>query len=416
MLRLQDVLMIGGIFCSFVTSILLFIKGSNYRHANRQLGIILFSCGWYALLYLLFIGGWLKDIPYIFRIGSPLYYLIPPLSYLYVRSVLYNETSFKQSDWLHFIPAAINFVELMPFYFADTAVKKQVIQDITKDINLIYLKGSGFVPVVVHATLRPVQGVIYLLFQWFILLRYYFIQKKKGHTPLPENKRWLFIFSGFLTTIYVALAVITVTGLRILGSGIDLLELCKGPVLAMNFAFFGFSVYLFFKPNILYGTRTLQPAVTEPQPEEPSSVITPIPENIFTADEIPEENRQTKKELLLHEDLIKNYCEKLELYITEQQAFRKQGLTLNTLSDTLDIPRHHLSHVLNKHYQQRFTDFINMYRVDYIRQRMQDDDWKGMTLEALGEEAGFSSRSTFFSAFKKNTGFSPSEYQKQEGL
>ncbi|MFT3827619.1 MAG: helix-turn-helix domain-containing protein [Chitinophagaceae bacterium] len=419
MLRLHDVFMIWGVFCSFITSFLLFFKSSYHRHANRQLSIILFSCGWYAFIYLLFIGGGLERVPYIFRLGSPLYYLIPPLSYLYVRSTLYNETSFKRSDWLHFIPAVVNLIDLMPFYFADIELKREAVRSIARDLNMSYMKGSGLIPSIIHATLRPIQGVIYFTFQWLLLAKF---AARKSNRQLLQRERlyWLFSFSAFLTLMYLSLGVITIIGWVLLGTGSNIIEIGKIPVLIMNLAFFGFSVYLLFKPSILYGIRMNQDTspdrnliLAKEDPVPAGNLHTPItPIQVI----VSENANGGKKELQLQEEQVKIYCAKLEEYISGQQAFRQQGLTLNSLSETLDIPRHHLSYLLNRHYEQRFTDFINTYRVEYIRLRMTGEDWKELTLEALAEEAGFSSRSTFFAAFKKNTGLSPSEYQKQQSF
>ena len=77
---------------------------------------------------------------------------------------------------------------------------------------------------------------------------------------------------------------------------------------------------------------------------------------------------------------------------------------------------HHLSYVLNTYYKQRFNDFINQYRVNYVLGLLKEMDWKNMKLEALGAEAGFSSRTTFFVTFKKVTGLTPAEYARQAGM
>jgi YesN/AraC family two-component response regulator len=59
-----------------------------------------------------------------------------------------------------------------------------------------------------------------------------------------------------------------------------------------------------------------------------------------------------------------------------------------------------------------FNDVINSYRVNYISEGLKNEQWETLTLEAVGEMAGFNNRITFLNAFKKFTGVTPSQYVK----
>jgi CRP-like cAMP-binding protein len=98
-------------------------------------------------------------------------------------------------------------------------------------------------------------------------------------------------------------------------------------------------------------------------------------------------------------------------YMTEKMAFKQHGLTLLQMSKDLNIPIHSLSYLLNFHYKQSFNAFINKFRIDFIKEKLQHKEkWAHLKIEALGNEGGFSSRSAFFAEFKKHTGFSPATY------
>ena len=101
---------------------------------------------------------------------------------------------------------------------------------------------------------------------------------------------------------------------------------------------------------------------------------------------------------------------RLETYLEESQLYLESGLTLSKLSVAADIPSYKLSELLNNHYKKNFNAYINGWRIQYITQRLKAGDHKFLTLEALANEAGFTSRSSFFTAFKKETGLSPSAY------
>ena len=67
--------------------------------------------------------------------------------------------------------------------------------------------------------------------------------------------------------------------------------------------------------------------------------------------------------------------------------------------------------LLNNHYRKSFADFINIFRVNYVKEKLRKNDaLQQITIEALGNQAGFSSKSNFFLTFKKHTGMSPLEY------
>jgi AraC-like DNA-binding protein len=413
MLDIYDVLLIGGVFCGFITSILLFTQGRFQLHANRLLSLVIFALSWYAFLYLLIKTDWLRHVPGIYRVGSPLYYLIGPCAYLYVRSIIRDESRFRKWDWLHFLPAILHFIELIPFYLADAETKKQVVEAITRKFNNSYQKASGLIPALWHFAFRPFHALIYLVFQWILLFRA--LNRRNNYNILSpafsKIKGWLFVFTALVTLIVLGMIVQAFLGIINANSTVSIVSSGLSTHIVLTFVFFLLSTYLLFKPELLYGT--LKTTIPKPVPPIP---VSPAPGQL--TEDIPEqfakeETRPVRRETLLDEELVILYAKKIEEHLLTRQSFKKQGLTSSQLAVELAMPVHHLSYVLNQHYKQRFTDFINQCRVDYIRRLFKGEEWRKMKLESLGAEAGFSSRSTFFSAFKKITGLTPAEYARQ---
>lgn len=104
---------------------------------------------------------------------------------------------------------------------------------------------------------------------------------------------------------------------------------------------------------------------------------------------------------------------KHQLYILtkamkEERVFQQKKISLNSIAEQLKLSPHQLSSLINEHYQQNFTDFINSYRINFIKDQLKSkSNFQQTTIEALGYEAGFSSKSSFFAVFKKQTGLSP---------
>ncbi|PIB35293.1 hypothetical protein BFP72_07720 [Reichenbachiella sp. 5M10] len=113
----------------------------------------------------------------------------------------------------------------------------------------------------------------------------------------------------------------------------------------------------------------------------------------------------------LQETDLKLYQEKLDYYILHQKPYLNSELTLLDLSSQLDIPRHHLTQLLNSYYQRNFYHFINEHRITEAIRLLENNQSKGNLL-SLAYEVGFHSKSTFNTYFKKVTGTTPSQYRK----
>lgn len=418
MLDIFDMFLVGGVFCGFITSMLLFIQARRYQlYANRLLSLVIFPMCWYVFIYLLIKSGAISHVPDLFKAGSPLYYVIGPCSYLYARSVIMDENRPRKWDWLHFLPAVLHFLELMPFYLADAEVKRQIIRDIGGRFNESYDKGSGLIPAAWHIMFRPVHMSIYLALQWKLLASA--LNKNSNYTlrghVFGAIRVWLFSLTGLMTILIAGLFIQTILGVMIGRPSASAITTGRQMQIVMTFAFFAMSAYLFFKPDILYGTlKTGVVARTRPRAAVP---VADLPEQQVAAspaeENEPAESAVARRETLLNDDLINFYSEKIEQHLLLKESFRKQGLSINQLADELAIPAHHLSYVLNYHYKQRFNDFINRYRVNYVQELFRKEEYGKMKLEILATEAGFLSRSTFFAAFKKITGMTPADYARQ---
>lgn len=103
--------------------------------------------------------------------------------------------------------------------------------------------------------------------------------------------------------------------------------------------------------------------------------------------------------------------EKLKNIMHEKDLYKNPNLTLQDLSIELNISSHQLSQFLNNNLSKNFTSFVNEFRINEACKIMTSND--KLTLESIGYDVGFNSKSTFFAAFKKHTGTTPLNYQLQ---
>lgn len=106
----------------------------------------------------------------------------------------------------------------------------------------------------------------------------------------------------------------------------------------------------------------------------------------------------------------KMLLQQLEDYLRDKQVYRNSNLTIGALAKELKWPKARLSQVLNGHVGLSFTAYINQFRIEDAKQMLKDQGL--LTIEAIGYEVGFGSRSSFFAIFKQQTGLSPKKFQE----
>jgi AraC-like DNA-binding protein len=385
---MSEVIFLGSIFCSIITAYLLFFRLPDYQQfSGRILGfsMLFFSLG--ACIYLLIHSGWILQVPFMFKTAAPVNFLIPPFAYIYIRSVLKDEQKLRAKDYLHFIPAFLVFVNYIPVYFMPALQKQELLQNIMQDFSLSYLTENGYIREKYLFFARMFQSIVYLFFQWKLVVAYkkeLLLDKYEGHTN--EVMKWLKTFNWlFSSTIlgYIILFIIISSDPSLAKS--EQIMLIPGYILA--FSFLGLSSYLLVQPQVLFGLPYVK---SESRSVHDLHIVKN--DTVAVPKEYDEEIFQLKK------------------YFEEQHPYLNNDLNINEVAVALDIPAREVSFIINQHFNQRFTDFVNMYRIKYVNQKIKTGYLNKFTVESLSKEAGFSSKSTFNVAFKKVNQCTPSEY------
>jgi len=127
----------------------------------------------------------------------------------------------------------------------------------------------------------------------------------------------------------------------------------------------------------------------------------------------PRENETVKQQnSILNETATEKVKTKILTYFQKEKPYLNPDLNMTLLSETLKIPKHHLTEVLNSNLGKNFFQFVNEYRVEAVKKELSNPK-NPYSIEAIGFECGFNSKSTFFSVFKNITGQTPMEYKIQ---
>ena len=125
--------------------------------------------------------------------------------------------------------------------------------------------------------------------------------------------------------------------------------------------------------------------------------------------QIIENNRPEEyKESITADNL---YFQKLELLCKEQHIYTDSTLNREKVAEKLGISAGYVSQIVNAVTGDNFANYINQYRVEAVKEMISNSDYENYNLLTMGLESGFTSKTTFYKAFKKITGQTPNEYK-----
>ncbi len=349
---------------------LLTVKRGN-RIANRFLAA-------FVIVIAIGVGGatmasdrFIVQYPHFLKIQDPFYLLGAPLLFLYLRTLIKGRAGSGKKDLLHFLPFALVFLYLLPFYLQSSEAK-------------LFSVGSYFNFWARWSYLRSttliVQFIIYLSLIAAMFVAY---SRKLKHQASPAEKSVLFQVRFMLATL---------TAVWVMGS-------------------LKFVLTLIFPA---YDTQTVDlliPASLSVFVYAMGYIGLKRPEVLTGMDDLPPSPRRYEKSTLTLER-ADTYLQRLLDLMNTEKPYMDGELTLQKLAKAVAISPHHLSQTINEQLNQNFIDFINAYRIEEAKRMLVDPAKRHYSILAVSEEVGFNSKSAFNTAFKKHANMTPSEFRK----
>ena len=386
---MYEIFYLGSLFCALLTVYVLLFKQNALRaYADYLLSAYFVFISFNAAIYLLIYYGLIVNVPHLYKTAAPINFIIPPLAYLYVRAVLYNEKRIAIIDIWHFLPFLLFFINHLPFYLIPIAEKKTIVQAVTDNLDLTYQYQAGLLPESYTFVIRLIQSFIYLIFQWKLIVKF----KKQNEIFEIEHQikmvlKWLKIFTWVTTVYFLAflfLSLFVILKISVFNNW-GAINFIPGALLSSSF--FVMSTYLLTHPGILAGLPFVKY-------RETNSILS---------------NDEVNKIAFIEEDYSKE-IENISNYFNINKPYLNSNLTLSQVSVALNIPIRELSYILNNYFNQRFTDFVNAYRLKFITDKFNESYLDNFTIESVALEAGFATKSGFYKSFKKFYKTTPTEY------
>ena len=116
----------------------------------------------------------------------------------------------------------------------------------------------------------------------------------------------------------------------------------------------------------------------------------------------------------LNAERIGEIVERIIVLMEQEKLYQETELTLQQLAGKLQVPTYLVSQALNEGLKKSFYDLVNGYRVKEAKRLLVDPKNQNFTILSVGFEAGFNSKTTFNTVFKKFTDLTPTEYRDQQ--
>ena len=103
----------------------------------------------------------------------------------------------------------------------------------------------------------------------------------------------------------------------------------------------------------------------------------------------------------------------LDNYLIKTKDFKRKDLSIIDVSRAIEVSPKKVSKAINLIKEVNFNGYINAFRIQEAVSYLQSTEFDYLSIEGIGHEAGFKSKSTFYSAFKKEKNCTPSELRNQ---
>lgn len=111
-------------------------------------------------------------------------------------------------------------------------------------------------------------------------------------------------------------------------------------------------------------------------------------------------------------DSTSKYISQLYTLMNEDELYKNPLLSRLDLANRLEISESYLSKIINEELNKNFIQFVKEYRIECAKELLLNPMFHKYSIEAIGLEAGFNSKSTFYNTFKTQVKVSPNSFRK----
>ncbi|MCJ7932934.1 MAG: helix-turn-helix domain-containing protein [Chryseobacterium sp.] len=379
-----DTIVIVGVIQGAASAISIGCYPSNAPGKRLLSAILLILAFLHVKILLHSLGLWQSPAFHYFPLAIDT--LIQPLFYLYTCSLTEKNFSLDARQLRHFIPVLIFQLHAMIVYAIGLIYSDITTKDFIAERYMHY------------NTIKWTEDV----FALFSAGIYWYLSFRKTQ----RYRHWLFTSQS--ATQYSELAWLRNL---LIGTGILVVLLflssISSTIFQLNNSFLYLEIFYGYLTILIYylsfqGYRTILAAEVQiirlSNDEQPSEqvALTDVPDtDIKTA--AGQENLSVIQSALI--EIMENH----HLYMEPE-------LSLKEIAKAIDFPPAQVSAAINAKFRVNFRSWVNHYRVEEVKKRLNDPAHKHLSLTGIAFDCGFNSEASFYRIFRKHTGYSPKTY------
>jgi AraC-like DNA-binding protein len=329
--------------------------------------------------------GWMLGFMGIYVLGQELWFfphdvglVIGPIIFYYLKTQINTDFQFTRQDFKHFIPYCVYFIYHLSLFLMG---KNMVDWWATKVHNPLHISD-------IEGYFSVISACVYMVASWRLYQKYLVWLPIERSDTEGVRFDWYRHFLWAIVLAVVSALVFFIVGFWTQLSYWDIW--IQRAIVAAVIYYISFAGYVQAQPRHLVF-------------EEKKEGSEPFTELAVVENEVKIEPKIDIQEL-------EKWKTKIENIMQNDKLFLNSELTLSELSDKLNSHNSLISNVINTAFQKNFNDFVNEFRVNVFKEKINDPKLKHLTLLAIAFDCGFNSKSTFNRAVKKATGQMPSEF------
>jgi AraC-like DNA-binding protein len=332
-------------------------------------------------------------------------FLMGPFLLLYVKASLNVESHTKRTDIIHFIPAILSLIGTLPYYLQPfenkIEIANELIQSVNSyrnvNVNLFYDIGQSFV-------LRTLSCILYALYSMLLVFRKQLLLNQRKE-PMNQQEiliiRWLWILLISMLAIstiflFFAFQAVLYPLNDVIDNGYNYYVLSSVIYLIMTLSLFQF-------PTILYGLVRPESIRSETEKKNKNVLVSTI-----------KKIADPKIKVNFYRD--GSIKERIALYLKTEKPYTNNQFSLSSIAIVLELSEAEINRCIKKEMHTTFVKLRTDTRVMHAIQLLNNKSASRLTIEAIGEQSGFKTRSNFYSAFKEHTGQTPTEYMAKNNI
>ncbi len=369
-----------------VFSYLLLRKGvRENKKDSKWLSLFIFLGGLYICPFMLGYAGWYSKQSYrefMFFVPFQQLFLIGPVFFYYIKSLLNDDFKFTRKDRIHFLPAILYFIYSLIVFVGDKWVLDEFYfyaDGRDKDLDFWY----------------QMAGLISMLYYLFHSLKYYSNYRKLSLQEVSFADeiafKWIQHFTIAFSMILLLRVLFFILNPEWGEFGSKFWYYLCFSILLMYISITGYSQTIRSTKGVMISDRTtLAPLLQHPE----------------------DDSKNTANDVLNPSE----WKDKITRLFEKEQLHKNPNLTLSDVAHHLHTNRNIISKVINQEFGMNFNDYVNKKRAEAVIEMLQSGAHTNNTFLGIALDCGFNSKTTFNRAFKKHTSLTPKQFISKYGL